>query len=73
MWGTLTTTSVIHPSFDCRFGRPKGENHLLQPGELAAMFGPAQGFELLRDDFMVIGDGRELCMFVARKLPTPSC
>ncbi|KAF5841917.1 hypothetical protein DUNSADRAFT_10354 [Dunaliella salina] len=50
-----------------RFGRPRGENHLLQPSELARVLGPHQGLEILRDDTAVINDGRELSMFVARK------
>lgn len=53
----------------CRFGRPKGANHLLQRHELASLFGAAQGFEVLRDDVAHCREGRELCMFVARKLP----
>lgn len=51
----------------CRFGRPKGDNHLLQRTELADMFGPDKGFEVLRDDVALCRDGRELSMFVARK------
>mmetsp|Transcript_22550 Transcript_22550/g.62300 ORF Transcript_22550/g.62300 Transcript_22550/m.62300 type:complete len:348 (-) Transcript_22550:111-1154(-) len=50
-----------------RFGRPKGENHLLQPSELARTLGPDQGFEIFKDEIAVIQDGRELSMFVARK------
>ncbi len=51
-----------------RFGRPKGPKHLLQREELSALFGPAQGFEVLRDDVALCKEGRELSMFVARKV-----
>lgn len=51
------------------FGRPRGEEHLLQPGELAGTwFGPSQGFQVLCDDVdMEELHGRELSMFIARK------
>jgi hypothetical protein len=51
------------------FGRPSGQQHLLQPGELAEQyFGPAQGFRVLCDEVYCLYDGREVCMFVACKL-----
>jgi len=58
---------ALHCTCNLRFGRPKGENHLLQIGELAQLLGPAQGFDVLRDELAVINDGRELSMFVAQK------
>jgi hypothetical protein len=51
-----------------RFGRPKGDRHLLQRNELHSMFGPTQGFQVIKDDVTVISDGRELSEFIARKL-----
>jgi len=54
----------------CRFGRPTGEKNLLKPGELAKLFGPDQGFHILRDNSTLINDGRELSMFVAQKRQT---
>ncbi|KAF8072981.1 SPAC2E11.09 [Scenedesmus sp. PABB004] len=49
------------------FGRPSGHEHVLQPGELARWFGPAAGFDVLRDEVAPAPDGRELSYFVARK------
>ncbi|MEW5303126.1 MAG: hypothetical protein WDW38_001453 [Sanguina aurantia] len=51
------------------FGRPTGAKHVLAQGELAQYF-CARGFEVLRDDFEVLPDGRELSMFMARKVNT---
>lgn len=48
------------------FGRPSGPEHVLQPGELAALFGPGQGFKVLRDEVALSADGRELSWFVAQ-------
>jgi len=54
------------------FGRPQGEGHLLQPGELSTTFGPDHGFQVLRDGHEVEEPhGRELSMFVAVKQPGP--
>jgi SAM-dependent methyltransferase len=49
------------------FGRPSGHDHVLQPGELAGLFGPAQGFAVVRDDVVLSADGRELSWFVAQR------
>lgn len=49
------------------FGRPTGAKHVLAQGELAQYFSE-QGFEVLRDAFEVLPDGRELSMFMARKV-----
>mmetsp|Transcript_30213 Transcript_30213/g.55200 ORF Transcript_30213/g.55200 Transcript_30213/m.55200 type:complete len:510 (-) Transcript_30213:79-1608(-) len=52
-----------------KFGRPTGERHLLQRHELSQLhFGPSQGFEVVRDDVSTLPDGREVSMFLARKL-----
>lgn len=48
------------------FGRPSGSEHVLQPGELAIYFGPAQGFCVVEDRVMLTDNGRELCHFVAQ-------
>jgi SAM-dependent methyltransferase len=50
------------------FGRPTGHERLLQPAELSTEhFGPDQGFSILRDEQFVDVQGRELCMFVAKR------
>ncbi len=48
---------------------PKHPKHLVFPGELAAVFGAAAGFETppARDGIMPIEDGRPACDFVARR------
>jgi SAM-dependent methyltransferase len=48
------------------FGRPSGHEHVLQPGELALVFGPQRGFRVLRDEVVLSADGRELSWFVAQ-------
>jgi hypothetical protein len=32
------------------------------------MFGPDQGFQVIKDDVTIISDGRELSEFLARRL-----
>ncbi|KAG2448304.1 hypothetical protein HYH02_006888 [Chlamydomonas schloesseri] len=64
----LYSTFVDGPGLRA-FGRPSGREHVLQRDELAgSMFGPAQGFQVLRDDVDLTADGREVSMFAARKL-----
>ncbi|KAJ9519534.1 hypothetical protein QJQ45_000631 [Haematococcus lacustris] len=53
-----------------RFGRPKGERHLLQRSELRELFEGVHKMQVLRDDVEVSADGRELSMFLARKADT---
>jgi SAM-dependent methyltransferase len=48
------------------FGRPSGHEHVLQPGELALLFGAQHGFTVLRDEVVLSADGRELSWFVAQ-------
>jgi 2-polyprenyl-3-methyl-5-hydroxy-6-metoxy-1,4-benzoquinol methylase len=48
------------------FGRPSGHDHVLQPGELASLFGPQHGFTVLRDEAVLSADGRELSWFAAQ-------
>lgn len=47
--------------------RPVGEANLLKSGELADQFGPAFGFEVIRDVVVNISDGRPTSHFCARK------
>lgn len=64
----LYSTFVNGPGTQA-FGRPKGEDHLLQPGELAhRYFGPDQGFQVIMDETVLSMEGRELSKFVARKM-----
>lgn len=64
----LYSTFVDGPGLRA-FGRPSGREHVLQRDELAgSMFGPGQGFQVLRDDIDLTADGREVSMFAARKL-----
>ncbi|KAG2442535.1 hypothetical protein HXX76_002621 [Chlamydomonas incerta] len=64
----LYSTFVDGPGLRA-FGRPSGREHVLQRDELAgSMFGPGQGFQVLRDDVDLTADGREVTMFAARKL-----
>lgn len=70
--GFVLVSSFVDGPGVQRFGRPKGP-HLLQPGELrSSWFGDSTGFHVLRDDIVLGSDGRELSMFVARKMPLPS-
>jgi SAM-dependent methyltransferase len=48
------------------FGRPSGHEHVLQPGELASLFGPQHGLTVLRDEVVLSADGRELTWFAAQ-------
>lgn len=47
-----------------QFGSPKNPNYLLKPGELAAVF---NGYDILMDEVVTLGDGRPTSHFVARK------
>ena len=53
-----------------RFGRPCGHDHLLGVSELASeWFGQDRGFEVVSDEYEIEPlDGREMSMFVARKI-----
>ncbi|KAJ1953506.1 hypothetical protein IWQ62_005976 [Dispira parvispora] len=51
---------------------PQGPKHRLQPGELAAWFGPTQGYEIWYDEIECIEDGRHVNSFLARKKLTSS-
>lgn len=46
---------------------PSGDEHVLRAGELAACFGTAQGFVVLRDEVAALADGRRVTAFLARK------
>ncbi|KAJ1975176.1 hypothetical protein H4R33_006695 [Dimargaris cristalligena] len=50
---------------------PQDPKHRLLPGELARLFGPDQGYEILHDAEECIEDGRHVNSFLARKLPQP--
>ena len=52
------------------FGRPRGDEHLLEPGELQdRWFGQAHDFAVVCDEVEVEdAHGRELCAFLAHKL-----
>lgn len=68
--GFILYSTFIDLSGTRAFGRPSGAEHLLQRHELLdCWFGTQQGFEVLRDDVHVLQDGREVSMYVARKLP----
>lgn len=45
-------------------GNPRNADHILKPGELAAVF---DGFEILLDEVEYLEDGRPLSAFIARK------
>lgn len=51
---------------------PKGEDHILRHGELAAEFGPLHGFRTITDSVAALPDGRLVSHFVAQKLPPSS-
>lgn len=72
--GYVLVSSFVDGPGVQKFGRPVGHAHLLQSGELAASwFGPTQGFAVVRDDIGFTSEGRELSLFVARKLLTTAC
>ncbi len=47
-----------------QFGSPRNPNYLLQQGELASIF---EGYDILLDEVVTLGDGRPTSHFVARK------
>lgn len=50
-----------------RFGGPKKESQMLQPGELSKVFSEDRGFNVLRDDEETLSDGRPVVRFVAHR------
>ena len=48
-------------------GRPKRPQFLLNPNELATVFGSENGFKVIRDEIFIITDGRPTSFFVAQK------
>lgn len=56
------------------FGRPKGDQHLLQPGELGrTWFGSQEGFRVVTDEVEVDEQsGRELSLFIAKLESQPA-
>ena len=58
---------VVYHHFMVGSFRPSSPSRLIHPGELAAHFGPEQGFEVMFDEVHVIGDGRPTSSFCARR------
>lgn len=51
-----------------KFGGPKKDSQMLEPGELRRVFSEGRGFKVLRDDEEKLSDGRPVVRFVAHRV-----
>lgn len=61
---------VIHVIFLEGVEKPRNVSRLVRPGELKESFGESNGFECIRDEVMVLDDGRRLSCYLGRKFKT---